>query len=1658
MGLTSAQIKMALFIDLVPSLTSIAKNQYFGGINSTANLIVLHTKTLKQFTSIAFNHVSRHTMKYTLTLICSILFQSLYAQLPPYSTAPDFTATDINGTYHNLQSYLDQGKTVLLHIDATWNGPGWSFFTQGILEDVYNTYGPNGTNEMMVFMVEGDPSTGLSDLYGTSANTQGDWVTGTPYPIIDDSGIADSYSVYYFPTVYLICPSGILWECGQSSDNGNYWTAEGLHDLIGDCPNAIYSNDPAILQCNTPNATACGVGAQGTITPQAFLMNLGTAAALTSATIKTYRNGILINTNSWTGNLSVYESAWVNLSPLNVSENDVVTCRVENGSDMSTNNNEAPVNFVFSAIGSIEASAPLYEGLEDSNFPSNGWSVWDLSNNGGNWYWNNQGQYGMDGAALFDFYSAPAGEEDDFISPSLDFSGLTEVYCNFAYTKANYASGQGPDKLDVRVSTNCGNTWTTVWSRTSPSLDTEPATDSYYLPTANTVWATASADLSQFAGQSDVLVAFHAVSGYGNLLHIDNITIDGTNGGVVYGCTNSTACNYNPSASNDDGSCILQGSSCNDNNPNTFYDQFNGNCQCAGFYIQTDCADEIFISEYVEGTANNKAIELYNPSSEPIVLTGVYSMGRDRDGSGVPMLIDITGVIEPHGVRVFALDKRDPSGTGNEVPISPLLEAVADTFLNPVYVQSNSPMYYNGDDAFVLVKNGNQIVDIVGEIGYDPGSGWWQLGDPNTRWWTVDNSMVRKPQILQGVTVNPAEFDPSLEWDTLSVDDFSHLGWHETICAQSITGCTNIAACNYNPSAVSDNGSCLFYGAACNDGNPLTSNDIVQGNCSCYGTYTSTNCGASDYDFGSASYGIYPAENTALIDGCIDESYYQPFYVLVPADFSAFDPANTGLPIANYTINSMTIGGNPISDYGLSYTCLNNDCVFEGGGQYCLNLSGIPNQTGTFEVALNASLFANVFGSLIESPFVLSTYTLTISADCSPEIPGCTNFFACNYNAAATVNDGSCLVIGSACNDFNPNTVNDVIQSNCNCAGTPIDPGCSGFTVSNNTANPTCAGLNNGFISVNTSGTSAPFSYSWNNGSTSSSITNIGAGAYSVMITDAVGCTETINFNITAPAALNANTTANAANCYGAASGSASALVSGGTAPYAYAWNTSPIQNTAQIDNVAAGIYTVNITDANGCVFSSSATISQPTQPLVVSATSTSASCSQSDGSASAVVTGNTAAIQYLWSNGQTGATASNLSAGAYTVTITSGGCSAHSTVNVNNINAPVINHVSSSPACFGANTGSINTIVTGGTQPYQYLWSNGGVGTAQSGLTAGTYTFIVIDNANCQSSIVVTLTQPNPLNVALTATPTSCSGTPQGTVNATVSGGTQPYLYSWSNGSGGTAINNLNAGQYSLSITDANGCSTEASAQVINPDGVMAYAIDSDLNCFGGTNGAVEVIITDGTPPFTYEWNNGITGTALITELTAGDYSCVVTDANGCSFTATETVDQPQGNMPEILGQISVNPFSTETYSTAWQEGYDYSWTATGGNVLVGPNSNFIEVQWGASGTGEVTLTMTDGTGCDIITTLVVSIGGQSISEDYDNAIRIFPVPLMDHLTIQAPQEFHNVPFAIYDAVGKVIVSGKITQEINVLPVHQLASGTYMLKLNQQTFQLVKL
>jgi len=231
-----------------------------------------------------------------------------FGQLPNGSVAPDWTATDLDGTTHNLYSLLDSGYVVIIDFSATWCGPCWNYHNSGALEQVYETYGPDGTNQVRVFFAEGDPNTSLDALHGIGGGTAGDWVTGTPYPILHTEGPAmfDAYACSYYPTIYTICPNRLLTQSGQASA-----AAHGTLATSPNCAPASLPLDVALLDYTGPTAGCPGAGFPLSVR----ILNQGTAP-LTSCTIEATTPGGLTLESTWTGELPTYGIAEVDLGEL----------------------------------------------------------------------------------------------------------------------------------------------------------------------------------------------------------------------------------------------------------------------------------------------------------------------------------------------------------------------------------------------------------------------------------------------------------------------------------------------------------------------------------------------------------------------------------------------------------------------------------------------------------------------------------------------------------------------------------------------------------------------------------------------------------------------------------------------------------------------------------------------------------------------------------------------------------------------------------------------------------------------------------------------------------------------------------------------------------------------------------------------------------------------------------------------------------------------------------------------------------------------------------------------------------------------------------------------------------------------------------------------
>lgn len=467
-------------------------------------------------------------------------------------------------------------------------------------------------------------------------------------------------------------------------------------------------------------------------------------------------------------------------------------------------------------------------------------------------------------------------------------------------------------------------------------------------------------------------------------------------------------------------------------------------------------------------------------------------------------------------------------------------------------------------------------------------------------------------------------------------------------------------------------------------------------------------------------------------------------------------------------------------------------------------------------------------------------------------------------------------------------------------APTAIDIVTSSIPVSSN-------GGNDGTASVNVSGGVGPYAFLWSNGGTSATITGLSYGIYSVIVTDANGCIREGSLVVNEPRCNGffVSTTLNDVQCYNGVDGSAEAMVSGGQAPFIYSWNDPANQTTAIGTNLSAGVYTIQVTDATGCVAMNTASINEP-DPLNNTMNHVNVSMiGGNDGQAQVNINGGTAGYTYLWSNGETNSLAINLLAGWYSVTITdANGCMYVDNVN---ISQPPCDGFSlwvgtTSPLCNGMSTGLADLNILNGVSPFSITWSNGQLNTESlSNLSAGIYSVQVMDGNGCQAFQSFGITEPSALSVGLNATPSTCFGLDNGTIDASLTGGTYPYYsFSWSNGALTEDLINIDPGFYSISVVDENGCQVSASVTLDEPTILSVTSNFEDVTCFGYSNGSIDVEVSGGTMPYVYSWSNGAI-TQDLSGIDIGGYILNLLDANACSPVVPLTVIIDQSTLVEI-------------------------------------------------------------------------------------------------------------------------------------------------------------
>ncbi|MCH2023322.1 MAG: gliding motility-associated C-terminal domain-containing protein [Saprospiraceae bacterium] len=496
--------------------------------------------------------------------------------------------------------------------------------------------------------------------------------------------------------------------------------------------------------------------------------------------------------------------------------------------------------------------------------------------------------------------------------------------------------------------------------------------------------------------------------------------------------------------------------------------------------------------------------------------------------------------------------------------------------------------------------------------------------------------------------------------------------------------------------------------------------------------------------------------------------------------------------------------------------------------------------------------------------------------------------------------------------------------------------------------------------------------YNWTNGQTSATAVNLAAGVHCVTITDANACTVVECVTITAPStAVSASISAQTdALCLGSSDGTATAQGVGGTPGYTYVWQTIPNQNTQIATGLAAGSYTVVVTDTNGCTAQTTVTISEPSSAVaaVITGTNNTSCNGQADGDATVSGSGGTPGYTFLWSNGQTAAIATGLSVGVYAVTVTdNNGCTTSLTTNISEpLPVDITQILTTDVACKGDATGTASLSVNGGTPGFTYQWSGalGQTGTLATGLSAGSHTVTATDVNGCFDIDTFVISEPaQAMSGILTGQDALCFGSATGEIGAVVQGGTVAgnYSYVWNTVPVQTTViaDSIPAGTYTVIVTDDQGCTISLTGTIGEATQLLINAsMQQAVTCFGGNDGiATASPATGGTPDYNYVWSDALGQTSLTaTGLSAGVYTIVAQDTNSCTASSSVTItEDTEMTVNESIINVSCfggNDGSIDIVSSN-KNISNFVWDVGVGNPIIGLSA------------GTYSLTATDISGC---------------------------------------------------------------------------------------------
>ncbi|KAA3640618.1 MAG: hypothetical protein DWQ02_01795 [Bacteroidetes bacterium] len=601
-----------------------------------------------------------------------------------------------------------------------------------------------------------------------------------------------------------------------------------------------------------------------------------------------------------------------------------------------------------------------------------------------------------------------------------------------------------------------------------------------------------------------------------------------------------------------------------------------------------------------------------------------------------------------------------------------------------------------------------------------------------------------------------------------------------------------------------------------------------------------------------------------------------------------------------------------------------------------------------------------------------------------------------NINEAGWIspNDGT---LGHLLDGLSPlDTIEIMVQAFDECGGqitslTCSTPDCDAPIPSLVSSTPaTCFGDNDGDMNLSAiGGSGGGYTYELlGQTNTSGIFSNLAAGSYDVLVTDDANCGIFYTVEISQPDSLALTPVVESEiSCFGFNDGSLTVAVENGFAPFSFSWDNVP--GDSVLVNVSQGDYEVVVTDVNGCFSSEIISISQPVE-LNVETDSTLVDCfGNATGTASVITSGGTMPYAFQWDNstgGQITATATNLLAGNYAVTVTDANlCEVISNLEVTQPEVLEASAEFSNPLCFEASDGLIEITTSGGTQGYTYAWDNGLPDNAlANNLQAGNFNVTVLDQNDCFVELSITLEDPEPIVLETQQQDVSCFGGNNGSITVSNMGVVGTPAYNWDNGSTAQNLSNLTAGQYCLTVTDGNNCEAQECISIDQPTALLASLSPQNISCDDDDDGAIDLTISGGVGPYVFNWSNGSTEEDL-SGLVVGEYTVTVTDMNDCLINESVNLEQSSPLFTLDLDANSVDCFGESTGSA----GVTVNGIASNPSfVWLGPNNyqsalqNIVNVP-----AGSYQVSVEDEFGCEVSGEIVIpepeDLFGELVIED---------------------------------------------------------------------------